>query len=254
MLLKQLYILKKVKNFLSGFLSKVRPKIISIPINQCRHYCGFRYGSQSLNPYEQYIIGLHQGKSVEELRENFEDFLRYYRPQNFGDVLGVELSRHIPLWLYPWVDSEDFPDNNGWLDTIDEIPDVMTHFCSQGIKKYQIKREYFWLERAYDVISNYGYKPLDYSYIEVTELQKKNQSVFIVTDGNHRLSTLSALGFKDVKVKLNTFGKVKERNFYKWKQISIQRYTKTEALAIFHAYFDGVSEFKKSKSPAQIID
>ena len=130
----------------------------------------------------------------------------------------------------------------------------MTHFCSQGIKRYKIEREYFWLERAYNVISNYGYKPLDYSYIEVMELQKKNQSVFIVKDGNHRLSSLSALGFKEVNVKINISEKIKQKRYRKWKQISIQRYTEKEALAIFYAYFDGVSNFKRSDSPTQIIN
>jgi hypothetical protein len=254
MMLRRLYILGKIKLFLNKFLNKSRPKIISVPISQCRHYCGFRYGTQSLNPYEHYITGLHQGKSIEELRKDFEDFLSYYRPQSFGDVLGLRLSKHIPLWLYPWSDSEDFPENNAWLNDIDEIPDVMTHFCSQGIKRYQIEREYFWLERAYKVISSDGYKPLDYSYIEAIELQKENQSVFIITDGNHRLSSLSVIGFKEVEIKINTSERIKEKKYRNWKQISTQRYTEKDALDVFYAYFNGVSEFKRSDFPTTIID
>ncbi len=250
----QLSILRKIKGVFYRLLINSRPQIISVPISLCRHYCGFRYGTKSLNPYEQYIKGLHQRQPINQLRKEFEWFLMHYRPQNFGDVFGLQLANNIPLWLYPWNNSNDFPLNNGWIENIDEVPDIITHFCGQGIKRSQILQEYFWLERAYKEISNSGYQPLKYSYIEVIELKKKNQSVFIVKDGNHRLSALSALGHIEVKVKMYLFEQIKEEKYCKWRQISIGKYTEKDALAVFNSYFVGIDSFIPSSQPALIIE
>src|SRR5437773_9245947 len=69
---------------------------ITIPINACRHYNAYRYGSSSFNPYENYVDGLHRQRAVESLREAFEDFLRHFRPRSFSDLLQTSFSKHVP--------------------------------------------------------------------------------------------------------------------------------------------------------------
>jgi hypothetical protein len=230
-----------------------RIRVASIPINKCRHYCGFKYGCQSLNPYEEYITGLHQQKAISQLRNNFEYFLMHYRPQSFGDIFGLELSNNIPFWLYPWSGAIDISPNYGWMEDIDDIIDIITHFCEKGIKRTQVEQEYLWLEEAYETISKFGYQPSKYSYIEVMELKRKDESVFIVKDGNHRLSSLSALGHLEIKAKIYVSEQVRAEDCHNWKQVLSGRYTEVEALAIFNSYFTGIDNFIPSKKPALIL-
>src|SRR5688572_9387529 len=61
-----------------------RPQLVSVPIDRCRHYNGYKYGSSTFNPYENYIVGMHRGLDRDVLRDRFEDFLRYFRPRDFG--------------------------------------------------------------------------------------------------------------------------------------------------------------------------
>lgn len=245
---------RKIKEFFYRFLSHRSFSITTIPVSKCRHYCGFKYGCNSLNPYENYIIGLHTKRSINDLRKNFENFLMYYRPQCFADIFDIELSKHIPLWIYPWDNSTNFNSNNGWIDDVDKVIDIITHFCELGIKKSQIQKEYFWLERAYNQISTIGYQPNKFSYIEVFEISKKDESIFVVKDGNHRLSSLVALGYKEVMVKQYLHETVKVEDYKKWFQVILGTYSEHEALSLVNAYFKGVDNFKRCHKAAQILE
>lgn len=225
---------------------------IIIPINQCRHYCGFRYGSDSFNPYENYILALNGGAPLKVIRERFEDFLRFYRPRSFGDVFGLRLPLHIPLWVYPWEHGNQFRSDQGWMKELDQVPDIITHFCELGIKRSRIEEEYTWLERAHKVISTRGYQPEIYGYITVFELKDTDQSIYIVKDGNHRLSTLVALGHNQVCVKRISAECVDREQCRSWPQVVNGNYLLEDALAIFDIYLKGVDGFIRSKIPAMI--
>jgi hypothetical protein len=244
---------RKIKSSIVNSLVSVVTDTVCIPIKQCRHYCGFRYGSDSFNPYENYITGLHKRQPINKLKKDFEDFLIFYRPQNFGDIFNIKFSKHIPLWIYPWQYGYDFNPNNGWLEDINKVPDIITHFCKQGIKKSRIEEEYFWLERAYNLMKQVGYQPENNSCIQVFELKKKKESVFIVKDGNHRLSSLSALGYKEVIVKRYLLEGINETNYKNWHQIKISNYSEQDALMLFNTYILGVNDFKRAVEPGKII-
>lgn len=223
-------------------------------IEQCRHYGAFKYGSGSFNPYENYIVGLHEGTHIADLRQRFEDFLRYYRPRDFGDVFGIEFSRRVPLWIYPWRDDPSFDPDNGWLDDLDDVPDIMTHFCPQGIRRSRIDEEYFWLERAYRTVSTQGYRPRDNSFIEALQFARGTERVYLLTDGNHRVSTLAALGHEKVKIRLRGSVRWDGENHREWPQVRLGTYSEQDAVELFNVYFTGVSGFLRSDQPARIID
>lgn len=228
--------------------------MVTVPINRCRHYCAFKYGSGTFNPYENYVVGLHQGQSLDDLRQRFEDFLMYFRPRGFGEMFNIELSRHIPLWIYPWHRGQEFSLDNGWLSDLDKVPDIITHFCEQGIKRSRIEEEYFWLERAYATISAHGYQPYSNSFAEAFELKNEGESVFIITDGNHRISALAALGYQEVKIKLSRRAQVNGKNYKEWPQVRLGTYSEQDALDIFNVYFVGVDGFRRSSQPARILE
>src|SRR5262245_35487308 len=109
-----------------------------VPLDACVHYCGFRYGRNEYNPYESYQVALRRGVSVREVRRQFIDFVRHYRPRNFGDALGIKLSRAYGLWAYPWSDVDPRDLKRGWCNAVDECPDILTHFCEAGISSLKI--------------------------------------------------------------------------------------------------------------------
>lgn len=245
---------KRFRDLLTRIIGRQNVNIVTVPISQCRHYCAFKYGSGSFNPYENYIVGLHEDVPLVELRRRFEDFLIYFRPRNFGEVFGIELSRHIPLWVYPWQHSQNFDPQNGWLSDLDEVPDIITHFCEQGIKNSRIEEEYFWMERAYATISANGYQPYDNSFVEAFELDTGNERVYILTDGNHRVSALAALGHREVMIKVTRTIRWNGENHRQWPQVRLGTYSEQDASRLFNVYFVGVNGFRRANQPAKIIE
>ncbi len=244
--------ISQIKKTIHGF------RYLEVPINRCVHFCGFRYGINSYNPYESYITDIQQGVSVKLARRHFIEFLKYYRPHEFGEALGLtSLSQKYPLWIYPWnkCSPKQFTLKRCWVDDPNDLPDIMTHFCEKGILSYRIDQEFFWGERALYVISNEGYMPDKYSsYVNILELQKKDKtSVFLVLDGNHRVSAMSALGYRTIEVKQNLNHTILEKDSNQWYGVRKGFYNQKDALLIFNAYFEGNSNYRIAIKPAEVI-
>ena len=200
------------------------------------------------------MVGLHQGRAEPSLRDQFEDFLAHYRPRNFGEVFSLSFGRHVPLWTYPWTGGQPVNPRNGWLEDLDQVPDLLTHFCEQGIKRSRIEEECQWLRRAYAAMAQGGYQPEQHCFIQVIELRDEGQSVYIVTDGNHRLGALAALGHKEVVVERRSRQTVWGREHPRWPQVAAGLYTSQEAWALFRCYFSGVTHYQRSLQPARILE
>jgi hypothetical protein len=231
-----------------------RPRLVSIPIDRCRHYNGYKYGSAAFNPYENYIVGMQQGVDRTVLRSRFEDFLMHFRPRDLGELLQVPLSRKVPMWVYPWDARAPIRPNGGWIDTAAAIEDIITHFSEQGIQRSKIAGEYFWLERAFETIAAQGYRPEQFSYINVLELRDGNESVYIVKDGNHRLSSLVAIGHTHVVVSLDGNETVDLARCERWPHVISGLYSPADARALVRRYLRGVGGFRRSSTPATILD
>ena len=245
---------KRVRGLLRRAFGPRKADIVTVPIDRCRHYCAFKYGSGSFNPYENYVVGLHEGAPLGELRQRFEDFLIHYRPRDFGEVFGIALSRRVPLWVYPWQLDLRFDPQNGWLDDLDEVPDIITHFCARGIRRSRIQEEYFWLERAYATVSTHGYRPHKNTFIEALEFAREDERAYLLTDGNHRVSALTALGHEEVMVKVHTLVRWDGENHREWPQVRLGTYSEQDAIKVFDVYFGGVTGFTRSDRPARIIE
>jgi hypothetical protein len=227
------------------------PELLTIPIDRCRHYNGYKYGSSAFNPYENYIVGLHRGEDRGVLRRQFEDFLLHFRPRHFGELLRVPLSNRVPLWVYPWHASAGTHPNGGWHETADSVVDIITHFSEQGIQRSKIQGEYFWLERAYDTIATMGYQPRRFSYISVFELRDHDGSVYVVKDGNHRLSSMAAFGHTDVVAAREEVFDLSAHD--RWPQVASGLYSPADAHALVRAYFRGVDGFTRATKSAAIL-
>ncbi len=233
-----------------------RFQYFDIPINHCVHYCGFQYGANQLNPYENYIVALSAGHSINKVRRQFIDFLMYYRPRTMGDALDIKLSRPYPLWIYPWIPftKQEFNLERGWFDTPNQPPDILTYFCEQGILTSRIDQEFYWLEQALYDIRQFGYLPDQFGYAQTMQFCKAyGQTRYLVLDGNHRLSALVALGFKTVRVQQSPSTVVRDSEYEKWFGVQAGFYTPDDALHMFNAYFERGCEYRTTLVPAMLI-
>jgi len=227
---------------------------IDAPLEKCVHFCAFRYGRQEYNPYETYQIELQQGASVVQVRRRFIEFLQHYRPRHFGEALSVRLSRPYALWAYPWHDSDPRrSEDRGWMRTPDDCPDIMTHFCEDGILSFRIEQEFFWLERALRTIGDQGYQPLKHAPAKVVEFRRSDgERRYLLVDGNHRAGALSALGCSRT-IHALCDDVVREQDAHNWPAVRKNWMSREDALALFHAYFRGNPSWSRSATPASIL-
>lgn len=223
-----------------------------VPIRDCVHFCAYRYGHNEPNPYERYAISLAAGLPIAEIRENFIDTIARYRPRNLGQAIGAPLSMPYPLWWLPWRTPEQVKRSPGWVASTDKVADIMTHFSEQGIPRGMLEREFRWHENAFDSLYANGYQPDLYSYITARELQAERSS-YLLVDGNHRLSSLSAMGLESVRIKLPLGTAVVRSNAQSWPLVRAGMVTLNDALAIFDAYHFG-NRTPISSTPAPIIE
>ncbi len=208
----------------------------TVVISDCVHFCGYQYGVGGPHPYEQFARALLKGETIEQATSSFVTSLLRYRPKNLSEALGIRLSRIYPLWWLPWRTRRQVESHDAWVATPREVIDVMTHFCDQGIPEALIAQEAMWHTRALESIRSSGYAPSKFSYIIGRELRGKDRSVYLITDGNHRLAALGALGEKDVRIKSLIGSAVVRSNAGNWPLVRAGLMTRMDALAVFDAY------------------
>jgi hypothetical protein len=234
-------------------MPSVFTRVRRIPIRDCVHYCGFQYGREAFNPYENYILGLARGEPVEQLRARFSDFILHYRPRDLAEALGTDTHCSIPLWLLPWKSWRKLQRINGWRQSPGQVVDILTEFSDRGVPHSLLQHEYAWLERAWKAIREQGYLPKQHSYINVFELQGIGESRFLVLDGNHRLSALAALGHNEVTAKQHRLSIARRDNARYWPLVLSRHIQHADALSIFDAYFTGNSAPARSTLSADLV-
>jgi len=236
---------------LQAWLFRIFGRERHISPKDCVHYCGFRYGTSRFNPYQNYIEGLVRGEDSKTVRQRFVEFLRHYRPEHFGEALGVNLSRKYPLWLYPWGRRSG---SGGWHSMPEECPDVLTHFSRQGISNKKIEIEFRWLETALTSIQTYGFRPERFnSFILARKLERVGgDSVYLILDGNHRISVLGTLGIAELPVRYLQISTVYEADIEKWPYVRNGTYTREDARLVFQGYFHGNSTGRTTDQPAAL--
>ena len=238
--------------FASG-LATILGRKRTVAIADCVHFCAYRYGRGETNPYEQYAKGIAEGLPLQIVRESFVDYVRNYQPRQLGEAIGAHLSKPYPLWYLPWRTPEQVHDYPGWSDNASSVVDVMTHFSDEGIPRNVVEKEFDWHEKAFTTIRAQGYQPERYGYILAREL-RGDRSAYLMTDGNHRLSAISALGGKTVALKIPLGTTVVRAKVDQWPLVKAGMMTREDALAVFDAYLHGNVAPARSALPADVID
>lgn len=226
----------------------------TVPIADCVHFCGFRYGRGEYNPYETYLRMAVGPEGPARARERFNEFLQHFRPADFGAALGLDLSRRYPLWLYPW--SRRNPARSGWQDDPDDCPDILTHFSARGILRWRAEEELGWLNRALASIREHGYQPAKFGSAIAARrfIRGDGRTAWLLLDGNHRVSALSALGTERVVVRYLPPATVRETDLPRWVQVRNGVYDPGDAARVFRVHFDGNLRPRTTDRPAPFLE
>jgi hypothetical protein len=229
--------------------------IKEVPLKDCVHFCGFKYGGQQYHPYETYITGLKEGMNSKVLKDQFISFLRYYQPDSLNDALGISMKKKYPIWKYPWDRHEnyDFPDFIN-LDP-DDVIDILTHHSKKGILSYKIDQEFYWMERALKSITKQGYVPRKYSYLSALMFEdNRGECRYLLLDGNHRISAAYALGWNVIEIQVSPENIIREKDVTNWPSVKNGFFSAEDALLIFRKYFDGNLNYTTANIPAKILN
>jgi hypothetical protein len=234
-------------------------KVRDVGINSCRHYCGFRYGDESVtNPYQDYIVGLYKGIDKPILRERFIHFLSVYRPHNIDEALNIKLSKPYALWIFPWgkYTEKHFNSVSNWVEDPLDVPDIITHYSENGIYQFRIEEEFVWGEKALRSIEKHNYAPNKFnSYIEACKLVDKNGNFcFLILEGNHRLSALFATGQTTFKCDIRLT--IYEKDVRQWASVKAGYFSEQDAIDILRAYVGGNTKnyyCENIKQPLKIL-
>lgn len=226
---------------------------VTVPISRCVHYGAFRYGRDERHPYESYVRRLARDGNRRAARDELIEFLRHYRPETFGDAVGVTLKGRHGLWHFPW--SKHLPENNGWFEDPLGYPDIVTQFCAEGILWFRIEQEFFWLERAFYSIRRHGYKPGGVGGVIGWRFRRADgEEAFLLLDGNHRVSALAALGHATVELMYFPRATVRETEAARWPQVASGLFSAADARNVFNAYFEGNAKVRTTEVAARLLE
>lgn len=229
---------------------------MNIAVADCVSFHAYHYSVGSQNPLQKYAIGLAQGTDVRAMRRDFIEFLRYYRPINAAQALGLpDLDPSLPMWIFPWKRALalDFVQRRAWRESSARCHGILTHFSDEGILSYRIEEEWLWLERAYQSLQLRGYQPSRGVLRAHTLHANDNRVAHLLMDGNHRAAALCAQGVERIHILSETRYQIYESEVDRWPGVVSGQYSRAAALQIFHRYIEGNTCTRTTDATAPII-
>ena len=223
---------------------------LSVNIQDCVHFRGFRYGGFGNNIYEDYVVGLAENAPRNSLRETFTRRVLAYNGHDFASALNIPLTRDYSPWIYPWtlrsMSQKVTP------PSAHDNPDIICHHSLQGVLASHINREFQWLERAFAAMKE-GYKPEQRGYVCLMRMKGREGTRYLVLDGNHRIAAMHALGIGEVMADVQTPILASIHLSRLWPGVLCGTYLHDDAVAIFQRYFDEANQELPEAATQQLI-
>jgi hypothetical protein len=156
-----------------------------------------------------------------------------------------------PPWSFPWVPAAH--EVSPPIAEPAENPDIVCHTCDQGVLVSHVNREFAWLERAHASILSQGYRPGSHGYVTCVELVGERETSYLVLDGNHRISSLHAVGSRELQIKQSVGSRVHRAEVERWPQVRNGTYSVGDALQVFDRYFAATNPALVPLNPARLI-
>ena len=235
------------------------PSALSVPDSESTIFeveltkCVDLYGAGYVTDWHPFVQVLKQHQ--EEINLKYEDSIlrEYYdkfKPKNLEEGLFAKRGRARKLergWIgLPW-----FWDENKRVifeDKLGETRPGGNHFFGPNTEEFGAA-ELGRLVHLLPVLEEQGYQPEFFSdgYISGYLLIKGNDYRFVVTEGQHRIACLAALGYESIRVRFSQKPEypriVRFEDVKRWPQVINGAYSVNLAFKVFERFFmDGVGK------------
>lgn len=223
-------------------LNGSRSQILRVELDKCRSLNGFGFGAQGWNHFSAALEELLEKPELGYSESILKNFYERFQPKNRQEQLfggpGEALSPLDRGWtLLPWVDTKNRRQNPLESPLLNDSGNPHYGPNSDEFGEFVLKR----LLASYTLLKEFGYRPEVFpdGYIQGYLLKWGKDYRFYVNEGQHRIATLSLLGYREIKVKLNPdfMPVVDLKNISKWPQVRRGLYSKEVATRVFCHYF-----------------
>lgn len=197
-----------------------------IKVSDCRTIFGKRFDSE-----HHLVKSLNEGKESSSVPTTLLNYHQNFCPQTMEEAMLGIANGKLPVFEYPW--------GNFSKRARIALKDVLkSRFCGPSDMSL-VEAEWTQVLKLYRTIQSEGFAPWEYvgGAIEGTFLKnERGERVFVVLQGNHRLSVLVALGYEKVSVRMEP------RNHYgelTWRDVRRMSRVDDHVLArrLFEAFF-----------------
>lgn len=248
------------------YLAKNRPFVINAEIDKCRSffYAGYTYSNKYPNPAVQFLLDYKEKNKQDYKDSSLEHYSSTWQPQTAAQVLGFVGNGNSKIhglpktqFVYPWEAIN--PEIRELRLKIVEF----VYYDQQSKKKKSIKSEklfgpsnaFVLKNEAHRLISVYrsiiknGYirNNSNYGDIHCYVLVDGKNYVFLINGGTHRMAAVSALGYKNVPIRVAQI--IRKEDASCWPHVKNGLFSYNEAMYIFDRIIDGqVNKLVKIKS------
>lgn len=243
--------------------SEATKNLFFVPVNKCVSSYAFSYDAKKMAAHP-FVLLLKEYLNNPDITLEESVLYRFndqYNPKNLQEAISGETSnikcktakipfieknilRGVPTMPLPWSSSlqmERFRSQN-----IDTVADINEHF-SRTINTYlSIKERGYYPELFSD-------KSLNHGFIRGVMLKNDNDYRFVVLGGQHRVASLSILGYEHIPVIFQHFLYnptpciVDLKNLRNWPVYKMGIYDENAAITVFKAFFKshGINSAKR---------
>ena len=221
-----------------------KSSVLNIKIEKCRD----QYASSYYNDFHPFVETLKEYEKNKELKYEdsvLKDFYDNFQPRNSEEALFVKKGRAPGLrkgWIgNPWVFTKErkiiFTEARG------ETRPGGNHFHGPNTIAFG-QEELSRLKINYENLKFFGYLPEMFAdgYITGYLLLKGNDYRFVITEGQHRIAALAALGYNEIVCRLDQRDErpqiVEFKDIRNWPQVANGVFNRPLAEKIFNRYFD----------------
>lgn len=258
------------------YLNRKRHFLITGKMDDGRSLFVFSLGSEGGHPFVEAVreaLGrsLPGGDGRQSIHSKLLEFYSSYQPGCAAEVLGasgddIPMLGSQPPWVVikPWEDLtveeriekiiKTEKEDNSQVSTSDISIEHGCNFCGP-VSGDKLVIE---VERLYAIaksVSKNGFQRHDFVDGDIRAdilVQSSGDWRWVVKSGHHRVSVLSALGFQEVPIRVETI--VCRDEVDVWPQVLAGNYTREMALKVFDNMFSGVGAHEKKKRALQSED
>ncbi len=232
--------------------SGVHPCLIVVPLALCRSFgpLGLKCSPSSLNPFIQTLMQLHDGNNTDGNDLPLQKYYRKFTPENVAQLFDIKgtvsekLLYPANTYKYPWqgYPSMELLEKRRKRYKKNNVSDSILndqHFGPQAAEN--IKKHIDRLLKLKDLFEKKSYESHDFMNDEISAdvLVSKNEPVYRIKNGHHRVAVLSYLGCENIEIKINSKQVYYRENSKNWMGVVENVFKEEQALVVFDNIFEG---------------